>query len=773
MTSSLQQEIFDWVQTLPPWQQDLARRLAISDQLTAEETGEVLELILDGAPAGGRACLLEMEDLPSEEGAAAPVRLRALGDVQNINRLAPGQRLRFAPGLNVVYGDTGAGKSGLTRLLRHSCRSVKPGEVLPNVFGSGAGNGKQTARIFAKAGEENVELELDLDERPPRLLSSISVFDAACARVYVSEDNQIDFVPRPLVLFDRMVRAQVAISARLRERSGALAGLVPDLDGFSPETEAGQLVANLSAAEAAERATALAERATALAVLSERERTELQRLSEMEADLSSQHSAALEAAARRGALALQAAHAALDEALQAVGDDVIAQARTIRKSREETIAAQRGLVREALSDAPVQGTGEGSWKLLWEAAKSFAASAGVPFPDVSDDARCGLCQQELGEQARRRFIAFEQFVCSDLEGRLTHLRRRAASLLQQAPEPPALGARVQASLAGIDDDEVAAEMKAALSAYASRCAALTAWLSEEQPDGRLQEPLQPLPGLKVISGALDAQAKLAASHAELRDEQKRRELLGRLAELRDRVRLAGRLDAVRERVEQLRRREQIAIAMRQLDSQSISVTQRKLGMQGITGDLRAALANELSQLTPYSLRVTVAGSVRKGQIVVRVKLDAKHCPDGVAQVLSDGEQRVLSMAFFLAELAVSTNRSAIVLDDPATSLDQARREYLAQRLVGESRDRQVIVFTNDLAFLRLLQSHARSEGVSCHGQTLLRAGEEVGIVNGEIEPELLDRHKPEPHSVPDIAAARRGLRLDAVTSGITELVELS
>jgi ABC-type uncharacterized transport system ATPase subunit len=763
MTSSLQQEIFDWVQTLPPWQQDLARRLAISDQLTAEEIEEVLELILDGAPAGGRACLLEMEDLPSEEGAAAPVRLRALGDVQNINRLAPGQRLRFAPGLNVVYGDTGAGKSGLTRLLRHSCRSVKPGKVLPNVFGSGAGNGKQTARIFAKAGEENVELELDLDERPPRLLSSISVFDAACARVYVSEDNQIDFVPRPLVLFDRMVRAQVAISARLRERSGALAGLVPDLDGFSPETEAGQLVANLSAAGAAERATALA-------VLSERERTELQRLSEMEADLRSQHSAALEAAARRGALVLQAAHAALDEALQAVGDDVIAQARTIRKSREETIAAQRGLVREALADAPVQGTGEGSWKLLWEAAKSFAASAGVPFPDVSDDARCGLCQQELGEQARRRFIAFEQFVCSDLEGRLTHLRRRAASLLQQAPEPPALGARVQASLAGIDDDEVATVTRAALSAYASRWAVLTAWLSEEeQPDGRLEEPLQPPPGLKVISDALDAQAKLAASHAELRDEQKRRELLGRLAGLRDRARLADRLDVVRGRVEQLRRREQIAIAMRQLDSQSISVTQRKLGMQGITGDLRAALANELSQLTPYSLRVTVAGSVRKGQIVVRVKLDAKHCADGVAQVLSDGEQRVLSMAFFLAELAVSTNRSAIVLDDPATSLDQVRCEYLAQRLAGESRERQVIVFTNDLAFLRLLQSHARSEGVSCHGQTLLRAGEEVGIVNGEMESELLDRHKPELHSVPNIAA-RRGSPLDAVTP---ELVELS
>jgi hypothetical protein len=719
VSSSLQQAIFDWVQTLPVWQQDLARRLAIDDTLGAQEREEVLRLVLDESPTS-MPVPLQMEDLPSEEGSTAPVQLRALGDMQNINCLAPDQLLRFEAGLNVVYGDTGAGKSGHTRLLRRSCRSVKPGEVLRDVFNPGAASGRQTAKILTRVGEEDGELELDLEERPPQVLSSVSVFDAACAQVYVSEDNQIDFVPRPLVLFDRMVRAQGEMSALLSERSDALAQPSMQLEGFSPETEVGQLVADLSAAGAGERARTLA-------ALTAPEHAELERLTAIEAELRSPGGVELEAAASRMASALEAACSALDDGLKTVADDVLHEAQTIRESREQTIAAQRELARDALADAPVPGTGERSWKLLWEAARGFATSNGVRFPDVSDGARCGLCQQELDEHARRRFVDFEQFVSNDLEEGLRGLRERASSLLQSAPDPRTLWAQVDASLAGIEDEDIATATATALSAYTHRRAALCAWLAEDEPDVGLDDPPAPPPRMAAFTDAIAAQRKSAAFHAELRDECRQRELIARLAELRDRTLLAERLPAVLERVEQLCRRERIANARRDMDSQRISMTQRKLGMQVITSDLREALAQELSRLTPQPPPVTVAGSVRKGQIVVRVKLAADRAGHGVAQVLSDGEQRALSMAFFLAELAVGTNRSAIVLDDPITSLDQTRREYVARRLVRESRERQVIVFTHDLAFLMLLQAEAHYEQVGCHGQTLVRAAGKVGI----------------------------------------------
>jgi len=71
----------------------------------------------------------------------------------------------------------------------------------------------------------------------------------------------------------------------------------------------------------------------------------------------------------------------------------------------------------------------------------------------------------------------------------------------------------------------------------------------------------------------------------------------------------------------------------------------------------------------------------------------------VEEVLSEGEHRCLATAAFLAELGQSGHTSAIVLDDPVSSLDHKHRDAVAARLVEEAKARQVIIFTHDLAFL--------------------------------------------------------------------------
>jgi wobble nucleotide-excising tRNase len=77
--------------------------------------------------------------------------------------------------------------------------------------------------------------------------------------------------------------------------------------------------------------------------------------------------------------------------------------------------------------------------------------------------------------------------------------------------------------------------------------------------------------------------------------------------------------------------------------------------------------------------------------VIRLVLDGG--PDArVAEVLSDGERRALTLAFVLAELRVGGNQSAVVLNDPVSSLDQTRREAVSRRLVDEASRRQVVIF---------------------------------------------------------------------------------
>ena len=98
-------------------------------------------------------------------------------------------------------------------------------------------------------------------------------------------------------------------------------------------------------------------------------------------------------------------------------------------------------------------------------------------------------------------------------------------------------------------------------------------------------------------------------------------------------------------------------------------------------------------------------------------------------MLSSGEQAALGTAFFLAELAVSAGRSAIVLEDPVSSLDHDHREYLARRLVEEAKKRQIVIYTHDLSFLIYLQDAAAQEGVELHGHTLESSLDEAGIAS--------------------------------------------
>jgi len=76
------------------------------------------------------------------------------------------------------------------------------------------------------------------------------------------------------------------------------------------------------------------------------------------------------------------------------------------------------------------------------------------------------------------------------------------------------------------------------------------------------------------------------------------------------------------------------------------------------------------------------------------------------KVVSEGEQRCLSIAAFFAELSTADELSGIVFDDPVSSLDYQWRQGVARRLVQEAKTRQVIVFTHDVVFLLLLKQFA-------------------------------------------------------------------
>ena len=72
------------------------------------------------------------------------------------------------------------------------------------------------------------------------------------------------------------------------------------------------------------------------------------------------------------------------------------------------------------------------------------------------------------------------------------------------------------------------------------------------------------------------------------------------------------------------------------------------------------------------------------------------------EILSEGEQKIITLSNFIAECTINNSKNGIVFDDPVTSLDQNYKEKISKIIANLSDNRQVIVFTHDLNFVRLL-----------------------------------------------------------------------
>lgn len=708
----LQKRIFDWSRKLPDWQRGLMRKLCDGP---LDEAGRAAVLAaLCGDPDAPPLPPLELTDLPADETEYGTVELREIRNLRNVNRLAEDQVLSFGPGLNVVFGENGAGKSGYGRLCRRVCRAAEPGEVLHDVFDPGKADAPQTAEfVLAVNGEEQV-VEIDLNEEAPHLLSAMTAFDANCAEFHLTKQNTIEHTPRPLRLLKEMADAQDQLAGELAQQISDRREGLPAL----PEVKDPEAAAMLARVEAGEVSK---EEVASFALLDERELEEMRGLEAAEAAIAADQSRKLEREARKKAAVVGELADELEDAWDRLDEEALAEIAELRSRLARASAAVEQLAADAFSDQPQPGTGGEAWQAMWEAARRFVEAGGGSFPDHGHDATCPLCQQGLEAEAHERLHNFEAFVSGELREQVRLVDRVLLERLEGLPDLQQISqtAEVAVAAAGEQLQETAA---AALESLADRLAIAT---GQSEPSLRRTLDLNPL---REYASEKIAEAEWFEG---LRDDEERSRIKRRLKELHARRAIEEGLEDVLAHLDGLKAIGAREKARKALSTQAISHRIRELSKLAITTKLKRALAVEIAELDPIADRVELAASASKGKPAVQFKLRSEG-RERVAKVLSTGEQTALASAFFLAELRVSNERSTIILDDPVSSLDHQRREHVAARLVEEAARRQVVVLTHDLVFLYYLQEKAAELGVELHGQALRRAYHEVGVVDHDL-----------------------------------------
>lgn len=717
------QEIVAWSKKLPLWQSDALRRIFTCEKLSPTDEDELLKMLL-----ASHGVALKKE-VPSpipfsevvKEAAKDPrhVVLKELHSLENVNAIVPDQSLKFAmDGLTVIYGENGAGKSGYARVLKHACHARDKGEpILPNV--ANQGSPKPSAVIELLVDGEDVAVRWQSETAPPQVLADIAVFDTHCARVFIDEANEVVYLPYGLDVFAKLAALCKSLKDKIAVLLRDIPIRLPVAEEFSPTTAAGRLVTTLAADS----------NATQLETLSRLEPAELDRLQQLrevvataKANSPKRRAAEIRRVESRFQQLLQKAVAAATSLSLDSLEKLREMAATVRTASQAAELASS----KAFADEPIPATGAEPWRVLFEAARTFSEKLAYPdeqFPVTREGSVCVLCQQPLSEAARRRFERFQEFVQNEAAKRKAQaeVAMRTASVALMTTETDYLSK----DLTLLDelkshDEALATNVAEFFSCAAKRKEAATAAIATGAW-GSIPE-LQPAisDDLKRVVSDLEA-AAVELDKADSPEEL--RKLEHELLELEDRFRLQKNIEPVKEFIRKKKLNVSLRACDRALDTTAITRFGSELMERAVTERLKVALRCELKALAVQSVPLNIRRLGDRGKTKHQLTITAGTRP---SRVLSEGEQRVVAIACFLAELSTSSIQSPIIFDDPVSSLDHLYREQVAKRLVTEAKERQVVVFTHDIVMLLALERECGEQRVALQLHTVRRTASGPG-----------------------------------------------
>jgi hypothetical protein len=700
-------EILTWSGGRPDWQKDALRRILTNGTVTKEDIQELDQLcrakhiptkpsapVLKGTP-------LAATHIPPNPGDAASVSLVSLSNLQNVNRLPSNQTILLgaSPGLTVVYGDNGSGKSGYARVIKKACRTrgALP-EIRPDAFAPVTG--PASADIDFEIGGSNHKAAWKDGVLSDQRLFNIFVFDSSTADNYLAQDGPATFTPHGLDVLPKLSKTCDAIAESLKQSIGSIRTENTNTAKgwrYSATTAVGRLMNTLASTT----------KQTELDGLAGNDEIQTKRLEVLVETLKSDPKKKAKET-RSSKDRLLAFGAKVKIVSSTLIDTEVASFKALVTNVNSTVEVARKFADGQFSVNDLPGTREALWRKLWEAARTYSISLAYKdkdFPVTEDEALCLLCQQTLDPNAALRLKAFDTF-CKDQSQQVADAANAELKKAVAKIEPiESLGGdhtKIEADLAIMTPVQISA-----VADFVKKADARLATIKKSLADKSWKEPesipVSPESTITSVVTTLEERAtieesadnpKVRAAFETEREELADREWLGRLK------------SEVAAQIERLKQIKQLELCQKDVSTAAITSKNSDLTKLLVTDEFCKRFKAETQSLGLRTLEVKledIKGSKGETKFGLRFESNSQY---SVTQVASEGEQRCIALAAFLAELSQASHKSALVFDDPVSSLDHWHREKIAVRLVEESKVRQVAVFTHDAIFLNDLNTNA-------------------------------------------------------------------
>jgi energy-coupling factor transporter ATP-binding protein EcfA2 len=765
-------EILVWANIKPAFLKDALRRIITSSEITQTDIDELVLLLKKengDTTVTLNAIPIDNTHIPTTvaTGTVYP-KLISIKDPINVCALHNQGYLQFPNcGLTVIFGKNGSGKSSYSRILKKLCWSRNSNvELKKNVFTPSTA--QQKVDFIIEVNGINTPFQWLENSPTHSALSSIFVYDNDCGNVYVNNENPTQYKPIGIDVLERLIPVLNDISQKLNSEIVTYNTQKPILEATLSGTPTAQWFADIESKTRIEIDTFIQLSPSNLA-----RKLELFNLINSQDPLQNIHN--LTSLKRRIENYLQQ----FQRIEERFNETSIQEIRNLRIRYESVNQAYEIATNELNGLNTIEGFGTNPWRTLWDAAKNFANSNGMTdsqnFPSAASIEKCVLCQQELDEAAKLRLLGFGRFILNDVSTQFSAIQR---DIEQKTSDYNNLAIAPFENFTElvqfITDFQIQYE-----TFNQSVNSAKTVLVNHLQNGNEINVAVN---SISTLIGNLlpNITVKLEQNNQLLNN---RNDLVTEYNELIAKEFLFNHKTTILLYFDEYKYKEWIGVCQAQLSTNIIS---RKIGEfmedQAVTLQ-HSEFINHLRYFNQDLSSKVLISKTRTTQGNTFQKCGLNGIAHTIDSVLSEGEKKVIALSNFLADCTIDNRKNSIVFDDPVNSLDMDYRDLIAIKIVELSNDRQIIVLTHDLSFLRLLiDTHKSLITTDCHIIGIDKFNGISGVVTDEIPylaknvDERVDsiRRILREHDALDIADAHgRDTKLDSARKRFRFLIERS
>lgn len=678
MKFTVNQEIEEWVEKQEPWVVKILIRIFEEKKIDNDFLDEIMDSLINDTIFENQKLNIDRFNL---NGISDKILLLSINETKNVNALYDKTPLVFSQeNPTIIYGLNGAGKSGYVRVLKGFTNSPHKEKILGNVFSTNSEIPR--AKVEFSVNDENNVIQKSFEgiDKEDKILP-VSIFDTYVSEGYITQNNVASYQPILLTYFTKLIQVMDFIRQNIQEKIKT----IECEELLTPKNYMGIDIKYVKGIKEVPEV-----------LYTSYDKNDEVRLNKLNIFFQ-------ETDTRNRKKQLDAIIISCNSLLEFLDkcstfyteeriDSFIKLSEKLKfqKNIQDKLKKSFLSTTKDIDDAIVESK---EWQLLWSYARKFSILQ-------ENQCNCSLCGQKLTGEVAKRYQTIDSYVNSEINQDIIQTEIN----IKQCVTLPFVLKSVEDFISDIKrvdfENDTADKI---LSVYRSIFDQISDLKKAKKNDitqifsiidlvkDKKKVTIEELELLNLSSN-VDEVEKLKTEYIELKIKEYYKE----------------NSHTIIQNNLKIQRKNKLKISEKKTNTISVTMFMKKLTELLLTESFIERFNRELEELTSGKIKVAIKkGKANKGQVSLRLVLIA-NSKEVITpkEVLSEGEQRIVSMAAFLADNTISGINNPLIFDDPISSLDVDYERKVVKRLAELSKKRQVIIFTHRLSLLKLFQTEA-------------------------------------------------------------------